>query len=105
MSKRCRTCLECAKYIPAHEEVQGRIEEFSGFFVPNIVKIPHTCKEHPEVMEDWWNKYADIPTNLLTKDLELPCFELTEYGKCLDNCINLAEEILDGLNKKTDGEK
>ena len=56
-------------------------------------------------MEDWWNKYADIPTNLLTKDLELPCFELTEYGKCLDNCINLAEEILDGLNKKTDGEK
>lgn len=99
---RIRTCLECANYVHRHTEVVGHKPdpECSCILIPDVVEHDHTCKLHPDVMKDWWEKHAHKTRKEMTPDIQLDCYELPEQLRLLDDCINKADEILEYLNKK-----
>lgn len=99
---RIRTCLECANYVPSHSKVIGNKPdpECPYILVPDVKEYERTCKINPEVMENWWKKYAHLTRNEMTPDMQLSCYELPEHLRLLDDCINKADEILEYLDKK-----
>ena len=89
---RIRTCLECANYVHRHTEVVGHKPdpECPCILIPDVVEHDHTCKLHPDVMKDWWEKHAHKTRTEMTPDIQLDCYELPEQ----------LDEILEYLDKK-----
>lgn len=70
--------------------------------VPKYKTIEHHCTEHPKIFKKWWE--ANKNKTKENVDDVPKCFALHELQRPLKEMIDLAQEILDGINKKN-GEK
>ena len=75
-----------------------------GFFKLKELKgYKHYCDINPEGYEDWNNRNKDNTYDQYKLD-EMSCYEPTELTAQLDKCIDLAQELLDKLEKKKENE-
>lgn len=72
-----------------------RMKEFKGY--------KHYCDKDQEAYEDW-HKRNENNTYDQYKNDEMPCYEPTELTKSLDKMIDLAQEIVDQLEKQKENE-
>jgi hypothetical protein len=72
-----------------------RMKEFKGY--------KHYCDKDQEAYEAW-HKRNENNTYDQYKNDEMPCYEPTELTKSLDNMIDLAQKIVDQLEKQKENE-
>lgn len=72
-----------------------RMKEFKGY--------KHYCDKDQEAYEAW-HKRNEKSTYGQYKNDEMPCYEPTELTKSLDNMIDLAQKIVDQLEKQKENE-
>lgn len=72
-----------------------KMKEFKGY--------KHYCDINPEGYEDWHTRNKDNTYEQYKND-EMPCYEPTELTAQLDKCIDLAQKIIDDLEKKKENE-
>ena len=98
-----KSCLDCKNYKWSETKVVGRKWECDGMIsVPVYKEIPAHCDVHPRYFKKWWKENG----HKRRKDddyVEPKCYEPTEFSKSLDDMIDLAQEILDNINKKKNG--
>lgn len=97
----CRNCMgSCIhhKIEDIYEIIDDgfiRIREFKGY--------KHYCDKDQEAYDDW-HKRNENNTYDQYKNDEMPCYEPTELTKSLDNMIDLAQKIVDQLEKQKENE-
>lgn len=72
-----------------------RMKEFKGY--------KHYCDKDQEAYEAW-HKRNENNTYDQYKNDEMSCYEPTELTKSLDNMIDLAQKIVDQLEKQKENE-
>ena len=72
-----------------------RMKEFKGY--------KHYCDKDQEAYEAWHKRNENNTYDQYKKD-EMPCYEPTELTKSLDNMIDLAQKIVDQLEKQKENE-
>ena len=77
------------------EDEWVKMKEFKGY--------RHFCDKNPEGYEDWHNRNKNNTYDQYKLD-EMSCYEPTELTKSLDNMIDLAQKIIDNLEKKKENE-
>lgn len=97
------SCLDCQFYKHKETVFDGYKEECNGMIrVPKYKTIEHHCTEHPKIFKKWWEANKN-KTRENVNDVP-KCFVLHESQRPLKEMIDLAKEILDGINNKN-GEK
>ena len=90
------SCLDCKNYKPSSTKVVGKKLVDGFMLVPITEEVPAHCDEHPRYFKKWWKENG----NKKSEDAEQPkCLELHEHLKTLGEMVDLATEILEGLNK------
>ena len=77
------------------EDEWVKMKEFKGY--------RHFCDKNPEGYADWHNRNKNNTYDQYKND-EMSCYEPTEFTKSLDNMIDLAQKIIDNLEKKKENE-
>ena len=77
------------------EDEWVKMKEFKGY--------RHLCDKNPEGYADWHNRNKNNTYDQYKND-EMSCYEPTEFTKSLDNMIDLAQKIIDNLEKKKENE-
>ena len=77
------------------EDEWVKMKEFKGY--------RHFCDKNPEGYADWYNRNKNNTYDQYKND-EMSCYEPTEFTKSLDNMIDLAQKIIDNLEKKKENE-
>ena len=92
------SCLDCQNYCPQKEVVDGYKEECNGMVLVPITKvIERHCDVHPRVFKKWWKENSHLTRE---NAAEAPsCLLLHEHLQTLGKMINLAQEILDKIDK------
>jgi hypothetical protein len=96
------SCLGCKNYRWKETKVIRRdvIQTPEGVITfPVFGDVPHHCDVHPRYFKKWWKENSH--KSRTDEDYVEPrCYEPNEFNKSLDEMISLAQEILDGLDKK-----
>lgn len=93
------SCLDCQFYKHKETVFDGYKEECNGMIrVPKYKTIEHHCTEHPKIFKKWWE--ANKNKTRENVDDVPKCFALHESQRPLKKMIDLAQEILDGINNK-----
>lgn len=93
------SCMECQYYKNKETVVDGYEILYDGMMrVPKYKTIECHCTEHPKVFKKWW----EANKNKTKKNIDNApkCFLLHESLKPLREMIDLAQDILDNINKK-----
>lgn len=99
MEGNCMTgCRHCVKkelykrveYRDDNGKVWGMMNEFNGYQT--------LCEKNQATLDAWRHRNADKTYEQYKTDC-LPCYEPTEVAETLNGMINIANEILDKLNK------
>ena len=91
----------CIHYII--REIPGTKHDCGLYCMVDPPKKVHDCELYPERYRSWMEEFGQIPQSMLTdEDYKVfdQCYEPNEFTAGLDKMINLAQDILDNIDKK-----
>lgn len=91
----------CIHYVT--KQIPGTLHHDGVFIYRDPARTLHTCELYPERYSNWMEEFGQVPIKMLTdKDYEIfnQCYVPNKITASLDKCINLAQEILDKIDKE-----
>jgi len=97
----CKNCMGTCR----HHHIDDVYEIYDDGFIKmkEFKGYKHYCDINHEGYENWHNRNKDNTYDQYKND-EMSCYEPTELTKSLDNMIDLAQKIIDNLEKKKENE-
>lgn len=95
MARNCNHCMGGCIHSKMREVFN--IEEDEFFKMKTFDHYEHYCDKNQKGFEQWW---ADNGQKKSDDAYNMDCYEPTELTKSLDNMIDLAQKIVDELEKK-----
>lgn len=99
-----RHCIDgCIHYVI--REIPGTKHDDGMCVWVDPPKTVHTCELYPEKYYSWMEKFGQVPRNMLTPE-DYSCFDEcyvpNEGIRSLDKMIDLAQQIIDKIDKSGD---
>ena len=92
----CKHCMGgCKHYLT--EDVYEIVDVGEGITINAFKGYKHDCNKNPEGYKKWWEDNAKKPS---IEAYEMDCFEPNDITKSLMEINELAQQILDKLEKK-----